>query len=236
MIRGYYDTLRLDHVPENPEHGIFFDQDWASLPARHAGRLGRDPRRPDAPAAAVPRRGRRAAVRRRDDRPPDGHRRRRDRQPGGRRGDDPGAQRGPRLLHGGPGHPRARRQGLPRARTRRSRCGRTSRSTSSPPTRPTTSSRRRSPEQEAKTHAHHPGHVLVPARSSPTSRSRPRSATRCTHGWAMSVEHTDDPHPRNPYWEMWGTPMFDLPVEQARRRRCARCAPAARRTPTTTSS
>jgi ribulose-bisphosphate carboxylase large chain len=33
MIRGYYDTLRLDHVPENPEHGIFFDQDWASLPA-----------------------------------------------------------------------------------------------------------------------------------------------------------------------------------------------------------
>jgi len=31
MIAGYYDTLRLDHVPENPEHGIFFDQDWASL-------------------------------------------------------------------------------------------------------------------------------------------------------------------------------------------------------------
>ncbi len=33
MIAGYYDTLRLDHVPENPEHGIYFDQDWASLPA-----------------------------------------------------------------------------------------------------------------------------------------------------------------------------------------------------------
>src|SRR5499427_1905371 len=33
MIAGYYDTLRLNHVPENPEHGIFFDQDWASLPA-----------------------------------------------------------------------------------------------------------------------------------------------------------------------------------------------------------
>jgi ribulose-bisphosphate carboxylase small chain len=28
-------------------------------------------------------------------------------------------------------------------------------------------------------------------------------------GWAVSVEHTDDPHPRNVYWEMWGTPMFD---------------------------
>jgi ribulose-bisphosphate carboxylase large chain len=33
MIAGYYDTLRLDHVPENPQNGIFFDQDWASLPA-----------------------------------------------------------------------------------------------------------------------------------------------------------------------------------------------------------
>jgi len=31
MIKGYYDTLRLDHVPESPEHGIFFDQDWCSL-------------------------------------------------------------------------------------------------------------------------------------------------------------------------------------------------------------
>lgn len=30
------------------------------------------------------------------------------------------------------------------------------------------------------------------------------------HGWAVSVEHTDDPHPRNTYWEMWGLPMFDL--------------------------
>ena len=35
------------------------------------------------------------------------------------------------------------------------------------------------------------------------------------HGWAMSVEHTDEPHPRNSYWEMWGIPLFDLPVEQA---------------------
>ena len=29
-------------------------------------------------------------------------------------------------------------------------------------------------------------------------------------GWAVSVEHTDDPHPRNTYWEMFGLPMFDL--------------------------
>jgi ribulose-bisphosphate carboxylase small chain len=29
-------------------------------------------------------------------------------------------------------------------------------------------------------------------------------------GWAIGIEHTDDPHPRNFYWEMWGNPMFDL--------------------------
>jgi len=29
-------------------------------------------------------------------------------------------------------------------------------------------------------------------------------------GWAVSVEHTGDPHPRNVFWEMWGQPMFDL--------------------------
>jgi ribulose-bisphosphate carboxylase small chain len=29
-------------------------------------------------------------------------------------------------------------------------------------------------------------------------------------GWAPAVEFTDDPHPRNVYWEMWGLPMFDL--------------------------
>lgn len=29
-------------------------------------------------------------------------------------------------------------------------------------------------------------------------------------GWAIGVEHTGDPHPRNIYWEMWGNPMFDL--------------------------
>jgi ribulose-bisphosphate carboxylase small chain len=28
--------------------------------------------------------------------------------------------------------------------------------------------------------------------------------------WAVGVEYTDDPHPRNTYWEMWGHPMFDL--------------------------
>lgn len=29
-------------------------------------------------------------------------------------------------------------------------------------------------------------------------------------GYAWSIEYTDDPHPRNTYWEMYGMPMFDL--------------------------
>ena len=28
--------------------------------------------------------------------------------------------------------------------------------------------------------------------------------------WAISIEYTDDPHPRNNYWEMWGLPLFDI--------------------------
>jgi ribulose-bisphosphate carboxylase small chain len=30
------------------------------------------------------------------------------------------------------------------------------------------------------------------------------------HGWALNIEYTDDPHPRNTYWEMFGMPMFDM--------------------------
>jgi len=28
--------------------------------------------------------------------------------------------------------------------------------------------------------------------------------------WAVGIEYTDDPHPRNTYWEMFGMPMFDV--------------------------
>jgi ribulose-bisphosphate carboxylase large chain len=31
VIRGIYDTCRENHVPQNLEHGIFFDQPWTSL-------------------------------------------------------------------------------------------------------------------------------------------------------------------------------------------------------------
>jgi len=30
-----------------------------------------------------------------------------------------------------------------------------------------------------------------------------------SNGWAISIEWTDDPHPRNAYWDMWGLPLFD---------------------------
>jgi ribulose-bisphosphate carboxylase small chain len=29
-------------------------------------------------------------------------------------------------------------------------------------------------------------------------------------GWPVAIEYTDDPHPHNVYWEMWGLPLFDL--------------------------
>jgi len=35
------------------------------------------------------------------------------------------------------------------------------------------------------------------------------------NGWAMSVEYTDDPHPRNAYWELWGLPAFDVKEEDS---------------------
>ncbi len=28
--------------------------------------------------------------------------------------------------------------------------------------------------------------------------------------WPVAIEYTDDPHPRNIYWDMWGRPMFEL--------------------------
>ena len=30
------------------------------------------------------------------------------------------------------------------------------------------------------------------------------------HNFAIGIEYTDEPHPRNTYWEMFGNPMFDI--------------------------
>ncbi len=34
-------------------------------------------------------------------------------------------------------------------------------------------------------------------------------------GWAIMVEYTDDPHPRNSFWDMWNQPEFDLSPDEA---------------------
>lgn len=46
------------------------------------------------------------------------------------------------------------------------------------------------------------------------------------HGWVVAIEFTDDPHPRNAYWEMWSLPMFDVvdaagPLQEVKRCRDA---------------
>jgi ribulose-bisphosphate carboxylase small chain len=34
------------------------------------------------------------------------------------------------------------------------------------------------------------------------------------NGWAIMVEYTDDPHPRNALWDMWAQPDFDLTEDE----------------------
>jgi ribulose-bisphosphate carboxylase small chain len=55
---------------------------------------------------------------------------------------------------------------------------------------------------------------------------RRQVAYALARGWALSVEHTGDPHPRNVYWEMWGSPLFDLagPAEVLDQLRACRAA------------
>ena len=31
-----------------------------------------------------------------------------------------------------------------------------------------------------------------------------------SNGWAVSIEWTEDPHPRNSYWDLWGLPLFGI--------------------------
>ena len=45
-------------------------------------------------------------------------------------------------------------------------------------------------------------------------------------GWAVAVEFTDDPHPRNVLWERWGLPMFELSDASAAAREVTACVQA----------
>ena len=49
---------------------------------------------------------------------------------------------------------------------------------------------------------------FLPALSDDEIRAQVQYALN--NNWAVAVEYTDDPHPRNTYWEMWDMPMFDL--------------------------
>lgn len=46
------------------------------------------------------------------------------------------------------------------------------------------------------------------------------------NGWHPQIEFTDDPHPRNVYWHMWGLPMFDLQDAAAVLTEVTRCREA----------
>ena len=107
------------------EHGVFFDQHWASLNKMmpvasggiHAGQMHQ--------LLDLSRRGRGAAVRRRHHRPSQGDSGRRDRQPRGARSDDPRPQRGPRLRPRRSGDPGQGGADAARRCARRWRSGRT---------------------------------------------------------------------------------------------------------------
>jgi len=50
---------------------------------------------------------------------------------------------------------------------------------------------------------------LLPDLTNEQIKKQVQYAINC--GYAVSIEYTDDPHPRNCYWEMWGLPLFEVP-------------------------
>src|SRR5690349_6469162 len=97
----------------------------------------------------------------------------------------------------------------------RCRSGRTSPSTSSPPTRRTSSWFRPSAtrEREETMRITQGTFSFLPELTDEQIDAQIKYSLR--HGWAMSVEYTDDPHPRNAYWELWGLPQFDTKEEDS---------------------
>lgn len=57
-------------------------------------------------------------------------------------------------------------------------------------------------------HLRHGAFSYLPDLTDPEIAAQVRYAL--VHNWPVSIEYTDDPHPRNVYWEMWGLPLFDL--------------------------
>jgi ribulose-bisphosphate carboxylase small chain len=55
---------------------------------------------------------------------------------------------------------------------------------------------------------------------------RAQVAYAIDQGWAVAVEFTDDPHPRNFLWEMWGLPMFGIADPAAAMHEVTQCRAA----------
>src|SRR5271156_1046623 len=99
---------------------------------------------------------------------------------------------------------------------RRSRSGRTSPSTSSRRTCPTSFSSPRSDTRKRRKPAMRVTQgtfSYLPDFSDEQIDAQIKYSLN--HGWAMSIEYTDDIHPRNAYWEMWGLPVFDVKPEDS---------------------
>ncbi len=97
MIKGFYDTLREERTPQNLGDRAVLRPGMGVAQQGDAGGFRRHPRRADAPAHPLSRRGRRAAVRRRHHRPSGRDPGRRHGQPRRPGSNDPRPQRGPRL-------------------------------------------------------------------------------------------------------------------------------------------
>ena len=59
------------------------------------------------------------------------------------------------------------------------------------------------------------GLFLVSARPDRRANHRADRNMRSTTAGRSSIEFTDDPHPRNTYWEMWGTADVRPPATPA---------------------
>ena len=211
MVRGYYDVCRQRFNHADPEKGLYFDQDWASLAAVmpvasggiHAGQmyqllhyLGEDVilqfgggtighPMGIAAGATANRVAVEAMIQARNE------------------GRDFYSEGPDILVRGGQGLPRAGRR--PRGleghhlRLHVHRHGRPHRHADGQLGAPTCASRKGT-------------FSYLPDLTDEQIEAQLRYSLR--NGWAIMVEHTDDPHPRNALWEMWGQPLFDLAEDE----------------------
>ena len=194
--RGFYDTLRKDFIERDPAHGIYFDQDWASMPGVmpvasggiHAGQmhqllhyLGEDVvlqfgggtiGHPMGIAAGAT--ANRVAVELMIQ----------------------ARNEGRDYFSEGPGDPRAAGRWCAPLRAALEVWKDISfnyESTDTPDVVADANAR----SEEAVDDAPHPRNVLVSSRRSPTTQIRAQMQYALDNDWALSVEFTDDPHPRN---------------------------------------